>query len=173
MAGPDKYKMIDNVEHKRCSTCGEYFEKHHFSSRRASPDGLAYSCKMCERKTAKASYKKGEQKKKSQTRYQQNKEAYNERAKKRYAEKKDEIKVQQAAWRATKKGKQKMSEAGARRRQRIIDQTPNGRDYVVEEIILRDSVDGVCLCQICGEPIDMELRELQIDHIITIAAFVQ
>jgi len=170
MARPDKYKTINGVEHKRCSTCGEYFEKHHFSSRRASPDGLGYSCKVCERKTAKASYKKGTQKKKSATRYQENKEEYNERAKKRYAEKKEEILAQQAAWRSTKKGKQIMSEAGARRRQRILDQTPNGRDYVVEEIILRDSVDGVCICQICGDPIDPDLHDMQIDHIITIAS---
>ena len=166
----DKYKTIDGVSHKRCSTCKEYVPADQFSIRRASPDGLGYSCKTCERKAATTSYKKKEQKKKSQQRYQDNKEAYNERAKERYAANKEEIQAKQAIWRGTNKGKQILNEASARRRQRIMDQTPNGRDYVVEEIVLRDSVDGICLCQICGDPIDMDLGDMQIDHIITIAA---
>ncbi len=170
MARPDKYKVVDGVELKRCSSCGEYLPKENFSKRRASPDGLGYSCKACERETAKKSYKRGEIKKKSQQRYQDNKEKYKEAARQRYAENSEEIKIQQAAWRKTVKGKKIMNEASARRRERMIAQTPGGRDYVDEEIILRDSCEGVCLCQICGEPIDLTKGELHLDHIIPIAA---
>jgi 5-methylcytosine-specific restriction endonuclease McrA len=165
-----KYKTINGVKHKRCSTCGKFVPEDQFSTRKASPDGLAYSCKTCERATAAKSYERKQQKAKARDRYQANKEDYIERAKARYQENKEDIAAKQKEWRQSKKGKKLVNKASAVRRQRIIDQTPGGRDYVAAEIIERDSVDGVCICQICGEPINIEAGDLQIDHIVGIAA---
>lgn len=166
----DKIRVIDGTTHKLCSTCKEFVPVDMYSSRNASPDGLAYSCKACERKAAAKSYKKRQQKAKAQKRYQENKEEYNERAKKRYEENKEEILKQQAEWRRTPKGRAAMNEAAKRRRQRMIDQTPGGRDYTPQEIIDRDSIDGVCICQICMQPLKDDLSDLEIDHIVTIAS---
>lgn len=168
----DRYKIIDGVEHKLCSTCRNYIPmtKEYFNKRSASKDGLSYSCKKCERETAQKSYKRRQKKQKIKQYYEENREAYIERAKKRYKENKDMILSQQREWRNSDKGKKLMAEAGKRRRYRIKQQTPNGRDYTRQEIIERDSVFGQCICQICGEPIDLEAGELHIDHIIPIAA---
>jgi 5-methylcytosine-specific restriction endonuclease McrA len=166
----EKYKIIDGKKHKLCSSCKKYVPLEEFSSRSVSPDGLAYSCKTCERATAKKSYNGKKQKKKAKERYEENKEVYNERAKQRYIENKDEILAKQADWRKTKKGQKVMNEAGARRRERISAQTPGGRDYTRQEIIDKDTVNGVCICQICGKPILNMEAELQIDHIVPIAA---
>ena len=170
ISSEEKYKLIDGVNHKRCSTCAEYLTVDNFSSRSASPDGLSYSCKTCERATANNSYKNKKQKAKAQKRYQDNKEVYIERAKNRYQENKDEILNDQAIWRQTKAGRKSVNDASKRRRQRMLDQTPGGCDYKRSEIVERDSVDGVCICQICKLPIEDLTYDLQIDHIIPIAA---
>ena len=166
----DKYKIIAGVQHKRCSTCGVFKPVVEFSGRKASKDGLAYSCKECERATSQKSYKKKQQKNRARTRYMENREENIEKAKVRYENRKDEILAQQAQWRQSDAGRQVVNAAAARRAQRIKEQTPNGRDYTREDIIKRDSVAGQCICQICGKPIlDLEL-DLQIDHIVPIAA---
>jgi 5-methylcytosine-specific restriction endonuclease McrA len=166
----DKYKIVGGIKYKRCSTCKEFVPITEFSSRAASADGLAYSCKACERKTAKKSYTSKKQKDRAKVRYQENKDAVNEKAKQRYQEKKDEILEKQAEWRKSKKGRVLVNKATARRRARMIEQTPDGRDYTREEIIERDSVNGECICQICLKRIENVDTELQIDHIIPIAA---
>lgn len=141
-----------------------------YSSRSVSKDGLAYSCKSCERKTAAKSYSNKKQKQKAKERYQENKEVYKERAKERYEENKDSMLAAQKDWRQTPKGKKLTGQASKKRREKIKEQTPGGRDYTREDVILRDSVFGDCMCQICGEIIDINKGELQIDHIKTIAS---
>lgn len=170
LADSEKYKEINGVKHKRCSTCGEYKPMTEFSSRNVSPDGLAYSCKTCERATAAKSYTKKKNKRKAKQRYEDNKEVAIERSKKRYQENKETIKVQQANWRQSKSGRKLVNAASARRRTKMIEQTPGGKDYCREDVIRRDSVEGVCICQICGNPILNLEMDLQIDHIIGIAA---
>lgn len=163
----DKYKVINGIKHKLCSTCKEYRPITEFSSRKASPDGLAYSCKDCERKTAQASYKRRQKKKLAQKYYQENRDKIIEREKARYANNKEVHLARGKEWREA--NKEKVNAASQRRRERIKEQTPGGVDYVREEIIERDSVGGMCICQICGKPIK-DMAELQIDHIIPIAA---
>lgn len=167
----DRYKTIEGVEYKRCSSCKEYLPMtaEYFSKRSASKDGLAYSCKPCERRTAARSYDKKKQRQKARQRYEENKEVIKERTKKRYEENRDAILAQQKEWRKTQSGKKAMQKADKLRRERIKKQTPGGRDYTREEVIKRDSVFGDCVCQICGQIIDIEAGDLQIDHIIPIA----
>lgn len=166
----DKYRMLDGVQEKLCSTCKKYYPltEDYYSSRKASKDSFSYSCKACERLTAKRSYERKKKRVNSKSHYEQNKEAYRERAKKRYAEQKDVLLDQQKSWRKTPKGKKIVNESSKRRRQRIKEQTPDGRDYTRFEIIKRDTVDGHCICGICGLPIDLQKDELQVDHIIPI-----
>lgn len=54
----ERYATVNGVPHRICSTCREYFPmtNQYFSVRSASPDGLAYSCKECERVTSRKSY---------------------------------------------------------------------------------------------------------------------
>lgn len=166
-----RYRTVDGVEEKRCSTCKNYFPMNydHFSKRSASSDGLAYSCKACERATAAKSYEGRKRKQKAKERYQENRETIIERSKERYQENKEQILEQQKEWRQTKKGKQVMQEADNRRKERIKEQTPGGRDYTREQVIERDSIFGDCICQICGHSIDISGGELHIDHIVSIA----
>jgi 5-methylcytosine-specific restriction endonuclease McrA len=165
----EKYKVIDGVKHKLCSTCKEYIPVDQFSTRAASPDGLAYSCKTCERATAAASYARKKKRNQSKKYYQENKEACNDRAKARYAANSASILAQQAIWRESKTGKAVMAAAAKRRRERIKTQTPDGADYTRLDVVERDTFGGKCICQICGEPIlDLD-SDLQIDHIIPIA----
>lgn len=172
MMSKDKkgYVMIDGIEHKKCSTCKKPQKLDDFSNRAASKDGKAYSCKACERATSKASYKRRKRKQQTQQYYQDNKDKYLDRSKARYEENKEEILEGQKGWRKSERGKEVMSEAGKRRRDRIKEQTPGGRDYTRDEIIERDSVFGDCICQICGLPIDIAGGELELDHIVPIAA---
>ena len=157
---------------KTCSTCKRLLPRdhEHFNRRKASPDGLSYSCKDCQRKAAAASYQKRKEKKHAQLRYLENRDKIIERSKKRYEENREEILEYQREWRQTSKGKKAISKAGKKRRELIAKQTPGGRDYTRQEVIERDSVFGECVCQICGKPIDLESGELQIDHIIPISA---
>lgn len=167
---PDKYKVIKGVKHKLCSTCKVFIPVDQFSSRTVSADGLAYSCKTCERATSAASYARKKKKKQSKTYYSENKDACIARSKARYDANSIEILQQQAVWRASKDGQKIMSEAAARRRKRIKDQTPGGCDYTRIDVIERDMFEGSCICQICGHPIIDIDNDLQIDHIKTIAA---
>ena len=82
----NRYKEEQGTKQKRCSTCKEFFpmDTDHFSKRSASKDGLAYSCKACERKTAAKSYSNKKQKQKAKQRYEENKDLYKQRAKERY-----------------------------------------------------------------------------------------
>ena len=165
----DKHKLIRGVRHKMCSTCKQFIPETDFSTRKASADGLAYSCKPCERAAAQRSYARKKSKKKSQERYQANRDVYKERAKQRYQENPEAALAATKAWRQTRKGQESTRVASARRRERILAQTPGGRDYTREDIIKRDSVDGQCICQICMEPI-IDMSDMQIDHIVSIAA---
>lgn len=144
-------------------------DEEHYSTRRASKDGFSYSCKDCERATAQKSYERRQKKKQTREYYLEHKEEHLKRAKDRYADKKDEILGQQKEWRQTDKGKKQISKAGKVRRERLKEQTPDGRDYTREQIIERDSIFGTCVCQICGLPIDIDAGDLQIDHIIPVA----
>lgn len=166
----EKIKIVNGVECKLCSTCKQFIPTSSFSSRAASTDGLAYSCKSCERATARRSYDKKKKKNQASKRYQENKEIFIERAKQRYHNDPAAALAYQATWRATDKGLKSTREAAARRAARIKKQTPNGKDYTRQEIIERDSEDGVCICQICGKPILDIVNDLQIDHIVTIQA---
>lgn len=165
----DKYKTIDGVQHKFCSTCKQFKPIGNFSSRNASADGLSYSCKDCERATAQQSYKKKKAKKQAAKRYQENSDEYKERAKQRYADDPQSALQYQKEWRQTAKGKEVVKQASARRIERIKAQTPGGRDYTKADVILKDSIDGVCMCKLCNTPIE-DMQELQIDHIIPINA---
>lgn len=168
----DKYKEIKGIVYKRCSSHKDYvlMDEKHFSKRSASKDGFAYSCKVCEKKTSAKSYEKRRAKEKAKEKYEESREVYIARSKARYEENKEEILAQQKEWRATKKGKEIMNKAGAVRRKRMIDQTPDGRDYVREQVVDRDSMFGECICQICGIAIDVDGGELEIDHIVPISA---
>lgn len=165
---PDKYKTINGVPHKFCSSCKKFVPVDNFSKRNASADGLAYSCKDCERATAQKSYKKKQERRKAAERYQENKEEYKERAKQRYAADPEAALAYQKEWRNTAKGKELTRQATARRANRIKMQTPGGRDYTKQDVIDKDSIDGICMCQICNEPIK-DFADMQIDHIMPIA----
>lgn len=165
----DKYKTIEGVPHKFCSTCKTFQPVGEYSKRNASADGLAYSCKNCERATAQQSYKKKKARKNAAQRYQENAEVYKERAKQRYADDPQAALAYQKEWRQTPKGKEVVKQASARRIERIRVQTPGGRNYTKQEVIAKDSIDGVCMCKICNKPIT-DLQELQIDHILPIKA---
>lgn len=166
----EKFKTINGVQHKYCSTCKKYVPIVQFSSRKASADGLAYSCKPCERKTAKESYERKKKKKEQQKYYQEHKDTYIDRQKKRYEENSEEILAKQKEWRQSDKGRKLVNKATKRRRDRIKDQTPEGAKYCRQDVIDRDTVNGVCICQICGKPITDLNGDLQIDHIVGIAA---
>ena len=151
---------------KKCSTCGDVkpATKKYFYARRASSDGLAYSCKDCARQHAYKSFKKRKKKQKAKERYEQNREEHIERSKKNYHENKEERLKQQKEYR--EKNQEVFRNADKRRRERIKES--GGPDYTREEVIERDSVEGVPLCQLCGIPIINE--ELQIDHIVPLSS---
>ena len=165
----EKLKTVNGVKMKLCSTCREYKPVTEYSGRKASADGLAYSCKACERATAQKSYKKKQSSKKAQVRYQENKEEYKERAKARYQADPTAALAYQAQWRTTEKGKHLTRQATARRATRIKMQTPGGRDYTRADVVKKDTVDGQCICGICGKPIEDLITDMQIDHIVTIS----
>jgi len=136
-----------------------------FSKRSLSPDGLSYSCKLCERATSKKSYQKRKKQRRERKYYEANKEKVRERSHKRYEENKEMILAQSSEYR--KENKEVWRQADVRRRERLkkAEKAP----YTRTEIIERDSEDGIPICQICMKPVTM-MADLQIDHIVPLQA---
>ena len=149
-------------EEKRCSTCKEVKSKTEFSKRRASRDGLSYSCKPCQRKQAMDSYKKGKALGKRKQYYQDNREAILARNRDYYEANKDRLLEQNRQYRQD--NPEVWRQADARRRKRMR----GGETFERWEIIKRDSVDGVPICQICKQAIT-DRNKIHVDHIIPLA----
>ena len=166
---------IIDVVTKKCSTCKEerfcikietdvdIDQITQFSRRSASTDGLAYSCKPCERLAATKSYKKKKRKTREKKYYKTNREKLLEQSRQNYMENRDTRLAQNAEYR--KKNPEVWRKADKTRRDRL--KNVKREPYTREEIISRDSIDGVPYCKICNRPI-LELGELQIDHIVPI-----
>lgn len=154
---------VDSEGFKRCSHCRREKPVAEFSKRKASKDGLSYNCKICEREIATASYKRQKQKKKAHQRYLDNREEHLERSAQNYQENRETRLAQSKAYREA--NPEVARKSGKKRRD--LMRANRGKPYTREEIIERDSEDGILICQICGKPIE-DLSQLEIDHIIPI-----
>lgn len=177
----EKIRSNNGVEEKYCSKCLRWLPievdgKRTFNIRKASPDGLSYHCKDCESATARASYKKRQQKLKTHKRYLENRDEILAKSKEYYEENKERLLEQGKAYR--EKNPEVWSKSDKLRRERIKSRPQD--KYTRAEIIERDSVwikgnDEKCeemlvpMCQICMQPI-FDDKDIQLDHIISIAA---
>ena len=135
-----------------------------FNKRKASADGHTYTCKVCEKASAKASYhrrKKMGKLEMTPEEHAMKKQFYRDY----YQENKDRKKKYDKQYQQTEAGKKAMKEGHSRRRERIKKQ--KGEPYQRWEVIERDSKDGTLLCQVCKEPIE-RLRDVHVDHIVPI-----
>lgn len=149
---------------KKCSHCKQVLPKAQFSGRKASRDGLSYTCKACERKAAMESYERRKKKRAEHKRYMQVRERRLEQSRENYKKHHAMRLAQAKEYRMANPIVYKS--AGARRRARLKE----GRvPYKRFEIIERDSVDGIPICQICLKEI-FDLSELHIDHILPLVA---
>jgi hypothetical protein len=149
---------------KKCSHCKEVKPISKFSARKASQDGLSYNCKDCDKELAKESYLRRKKKRKQREYYEENREHLLELSAKNYQENKEVRLQQHKEYRQTHPETPRKADA---KRRRALKQTVR-EPYTREEIIERDSVDGICICQICFEPI-LDMSELQLDHIVPVA----
>jgi 5-methylcytosine-specific restriction endonuclease McrA len=165
--------MVDQELKKKCnrgkdcvSPNGALQSINNFSKRRASPDGLAYSCKFCERKVALESYhRRKEQGKLEKT--EEQKEMERQYSRDYYkATREDRLKYYQE-YRATRRGRQVQRE-GTRRRAARMKEQKGDAPYQRWEVVKKDTIDGVLLCGICRKPIE-RVRDMHLDHIIPIA----
>jgi len=136
-----------------------------FSKRKASPDGHTYTCKTCEAAAARESYHRRKDKNKRAEYYQETREQRLEYHKEYYQKNKEKKAEYDKQYQQSKRGKKVMRTAQAKRRKALKE--AGGEPYLRNDVIIRDSVDGVLYCQICKEPIN-NLADLQIDHIIPI-----
>ena len=137
-----------------------------FSKRSASPDGHTYTCKTCEAASARESYHRRKTKKKQEQYYKENREKRLEYHKEYYQKNKEKKSTYDKEYQKSKRGKKVMKAAHARRRQALKENA--GEPYTRNDVIRKDSVDGILYCQICFEPIE-RLSDLQIDHIKPVA----
>lgn len=155
-----------DVPLKQCSHCREAkpATSEFFSKRAQSKDGLSYNCKMCDRKIAKASYARRKDKKKRQEYYQNNREKLLAKSAQNYQEHREERLKRNKEYRAAKPETARKASA---KRYRLMQQN-KGKPYTRQQIIERDSIAGIPICQICGTQI-IEVSLIEIDHIIPVA----
>lgn len=136
-----------------------------FSKRSASPDGHTYTCKVCEKMQAKASYWRRKEAGELEL-TEEEKEARKQFYKDYYRDNIERRKEYDRNYQQTKKGKEVMKESHARRRKRIKDQS--GEPYEFWEVVAKCTEDGELKCGICGVTIE-RVRNAHKDHIIPIA----
>lgn len=135
-----------------------------FSKRAASADGHTYTCKVCEKMQAKASYWR--RKEAGQLVLTPEQEAIRKQFyKDYYRTNKDKRKEYDKKYQQSEKGKQVMKDSQARRRQRIKDQA--GEPYEFWEVVEKCTEDGVLKCGICEKTIE-RVRNAHLDHIVPI-----
>ncbi len=132
-----------------------------FSKRAVSKDGLSYSCKACERVTAKKSYKGKKKKVREKKYYQANREHLLELSKKNYQENREARLAQSEEYRKVNPQVWRCADKRRRDKLKSVEHIP----YTRAEIIARDSLDGIPICQICGKPIKQG-EPIHIDHIV-------
>lgn len=156
--------------YKRCGCCREAKKYHLFNKNSAAKTGCTGSCKVCQNKHAKKSYKKTKKRRNYKKYYQLNKEMKQEQARKYYAENKEAILEKQAKYRNSKAGKAVMHKAHAKRRAAMAANA--GIPYDRQLVIDRDGAflgEKKPICWICGEPIkDTSGDHLHLDHVISI-----
>ncbi|MFA7017831.1 MAG: HNH endonuclease signature motif containing protein [Sphaerochaetaceae bacterium] len=134
-----------------------------FSRRKISPDGHTYTCKTCEAASARESYARRKDKIKKKPQTPEEREKRLEYHREHYRQNRERKLSYDKEYQATARGKKVMQKAHAKRRQALKEMREE-RDYTRNEIIARDSIDGVLTCKICGKPIE-KLADLHIDHI--------
>lgn len=137
-----------------------------FSKRKNSPDGHTYTCKECEKVSARASYERRKDKIKQRQYHQEHREERLAYHKEYYKKNREKKLAYDKKYQASKEGKKVMQLAHAKRRQALAEN--KGTPYERHEIIARDSVNGVLYCKACNEPIE-KLADLHIDHIVPIS----
>ena len=137
-----------------------------FNKRKASPDGHTYTCKTCERESAKASYARRKEAGLIKPLTKEEHEAKKQFYRDYYQENKERKKKYDAKYRQSEKGKEIMKEGHKRRKQRLKEQA--GDPYEIWEVVEKCTKDGVLICEICELPIE-RLRDAQKDHITPIA----
>ena len=161
VAAPEGYKI--------CSTCKQPIKIRNddgttnFSSRKVSKDGLAYSCKKCERACATKSYKNKKKKAKEKKYYQEKREHLLALSAQNYQDNKDVRLKQSKDYRQAHPEVSRVS--GKVRRERLKQQ--KGEPYTREELIAEATVNGVVICAICG--LAVHPNEIHIDHVKPIA----
>lgn len=156
-------------EYKICSTCKQPIKKQNddgsmnFSSRSASKDGLAYSCKACERQCASKSYKNKKKKKRERQYYKDNREHLLELSTINYEQNKETRLAQSKTYRQTYP---KVAREANKKRRELIKKN-KGEPYTREEVIAEATINGVIICAICG--LAVHPNDVHIDHKIPIA----
>lgn len=151
--------------HKKCSRCGEVKPINEFYKRSSSKDGLAYACKDCEKSGVNKSYKKTKDKKKQKQRYQANREKILEQSRQYYQKNKEARRAYHKEYQ--KNNPQVRKKADAKRRELLKKAREGVEPYTRYDVIDRDSIDGIPICQLCNK--SLKLEEVEIDHIIPLA----
>lgn len=151
------------ITEKQCTKCKETKPVEEFSKRSKSKDGFGYTCKECDKASAKASYERRKEKIKSREYYEKNKDAHRARVKKNYEENKDRYREHHKKYREQNPEVQRRA---SQKRQEQLSKVKREK-YARQDVIDRDSINGVPYCQICKQPI-MDINDVQVDHIIPI-----
>ena len=156
-------------DHKWCSTNKHWALRTDFSTRKASKDGLSYTCKTCERVVAQASYDRRKATKQAQKRqrayYDKNRDKLLEQSAANYQANRERRLDLGKTYRAAHPEVHRQS--GKRRRMLVKAAQVPGVRYSRQDIIIRDSINGVPMCVICNTPI-VNINEIQVDHRIPI-----
>lgn len=170
MEAADEIDMTEGMEvpqgYKKCGGCKKIKKFHLFNKNTSNKTGCTGNCKACQKASASKSYAKTKKKRNYAKYYQENKEMKKAHAKKYYEENKDRLDERHKEYLQTKKGKNVMKKARAKRNA-LLEQN-KGIDYNAELIIQRDTVDGVLTCYLCGQPIE-DPSKGHIDHVIGVA----
>lgn len=156
--------------YKRCGRCEEVKKFYLFNKNSASKTNTSGSCKACQAGNAKKSYQQTKKKRNYKKYYQENKSAKQEQARKYYQANKDKINAKHKEYLGTKKGKQVMQKAHAKRRKSIADNPgiPFTRALVIERDGKFQNQEHP-ICYMCNKPItDISGEGLHIDHVIPI-----
>ncbi len=154
---------------KMCSACKKVKPLTEFSGRKSSPDGLSYKCKQCERDYTKRNYKGRMSKPGAKNYYQLHKKEQLLKSKDYYETNKDRLLELNRKYR--EEHPEVSRKAGKKRRKQLREQKTGS--YSRYEIMKRDSVDGMVMCQICKKPIcnlktGIGEEDLNIDHIVPV-----
>ena len=150
---------------KRCSKCRTLKPLSEFNKRKASPDGYTYKCKVCEKATAKMNYHKRKKRLGGNKYYQDHKDEIKMKSREYYEKNKEHL------LRKNKEYRQKNPEVHAKsveKRKKILAERMYVQ-YSRNQVIKRDTLNGVVFCYICGQPIK-DMNDLQIDHIVPVTA---